>query len=340
MESSKNIGSAIFAETVLEYSSVFEYLGHSKAFEQVLLDNLLERQDDLKIDNLSVPRWLVPTEIIESHNWPSVFNVEDLHASLISCPKTSDCEDAWSFTASYVANGQRYNMKANKNSVVSNFYDNHGGSHEHTFDPGTGMRFMKTIALGLLHEQGHELSADKKPLATPENPEELRTLFKMMGNMKGEYTYKLKSYLKDKTGVIRGIIVDYTETESPTESGMNIDYTMIWKVGDEKSTEVSSHQQEVIDSAESGQHLTVRYAERGPTEDRPEDLPLVISVLTPNESTDSKSEFLPDGDNLGYETVNTSIMTTLVPYMRPYIHLDQNTPSDIFEARIPEEFVD
>ena len=340
MESSKNIGSAIYVETVLEYSSVFEYLGHSKALEQVLLDNLLESQDDLKIDNLSVPHWLVPAEIIESHNWPSVFNVEDLHASLISCPKTSDCEDAWSFNASYVVNGQSYNMTANENSVVSNYYDNHGGSHKHTFDPGTGMRFMKTIALGLLHEQGHELSVEKKPLATPENPEELRALFRMMGNMKGEYTYKLKSYIEDKTGVIRGIIVDYTETESPTESGINIDYNMIWKVGDEKSTEVLSHQREVIDSTELGQYLTVRYAERGPTEAEPEDLPFVISLLTPKEDTGSNSIFLPDGDNLSYETVNTSLMTTLVPYLRPYMHLDQNTPSDIFEARIPEEFVD
>lgn len=338
MEKSKNIGLAPFVETVLEYSSVFEYLGHSRAFEQVLLDNQLERQDDLVIDSVSVPYQLVPAEIIESHNWPSAFDVKDLKASLISCPRTSNCEEAWSFTASYVVNGQEYHMRANEDSVISNFYDNQGGSHEHTFDSGTGMRFMKTVALGLLYEQGHELSVDRAPLITPENPEELRTLFRMMGNMKGEYNYKLSAYVKDETDVDRGLMISHIETESPSESGINIDFTMIWKIGNGGSTKVSSHQQEVIDSAESGQYWSVRYAERGPTESEPGDLPFIINDF--NKNADSRLVFLPIGDNLGYETANTSIMTILVPYLRPYLHLDQNTPSEIFEAKKTEEFTD
>lgn len=340
METSKNFGSSIYAETVLEYSSVFEILGHSRAFEQVLLDNLLEREDELVIDSVNIPHHLVPAEIIASHNWTPDFDVKNLKASLIGCPPTSDCDEAWSFTTSYEVNGQKYKMRANEASVVSNFYDNNGGSHEYTFDPGTGMRFMKTIALGLLYEQGHELPADKAPLITPENPEELRTLFRMMGNMKGEYNYKLSAYVKDKTDVDRGLMIKHTETESPSESGLNIDFTMIWKIGNEKSTEVSSHQQEIIDSAESGQYWSVRYAERGPTESEPGDLPFIITDFTLNENADSKSVFLPIGDNLGYETVNTSIMTIIVPYMRPYLHLDQNTPSEIFEASKTEEFTD
>lgn len=340
MEKSNNIGSALYAETVLEYSSVFEYLGHSRAFEQVLLDNQLDRQDELAIDSVSVPYQLVPAEIIESHNWPSTFNVENLKASLISCPRTSNCEEAWSFTASYEVNGQQYNMRATKDSVISNFYDNQGGSHEHTFDLGTGMRFMKTLALGLLYEQGHELSTDKLPLITPENPNELRTLFRMMGNMKGEYNYKLSAYVKDKTDVERGLMINHTETESPSESGLNIDFTMIWKIGNGKSTEVSSHQQEVIDSAEAGQHWSVRYAERGPTESEPEDLPYILRGPGSNEYDNPRLVFMPIGNDLGYETANTSIMTIIVPYMRPYLHLDQDTPSEIFEAKKPEEFID
>lgn len=338
MKSPESLGSGIYVETVLEYSSIFEFLGHSRAFEQVLLDNLLEREDKLEIDSVYIPRNLVPAEIIESHNWPSEFSVKNLKASLISCPTTSDCDETWSFTTSYEVNGQEYEMRANETSVISNFYDNNGGSHEHTFDPGTGMRFMKTIALGLLYEQGHELSDDKTPLITPENPEELRTLFKMMGSMKGEYNYELSSYIKDKASARRGLIINYSETESPSESGLNIDYTMIWKVGDGKSTEVSSHQYELMDSAIAGQYWSFRYTERGPTESQPDDLPYPLGELDANRQLIPKLVFKPVSGNLGYETANTSLMTIIVPYMRPYIRLDEDTPNEIFEAQKPEEF--
>lgn len=335
MDRSNRLGSALYAETVLEHSAVFEYLGHSKAFEQVMLDNVTSRVDSLKIDKIAVPRVLVPENIIEWHGYPPQFNVEALEATLTSFPKTKNCEDAWSFMANYEVNFRKYYVHATKDSVVSNYFDSNGGRHEHTFDHGTGMLFVRTLALGLFHEQGNDLFGDETPVATPESEEELRRLMRMMGSMKGEYKATLSSYIKGTPNTNRGIIVHNTETESPTESGLSIDYKMIWEVADGKPTEVASHQEEVIDSALEGMSWSVRYTERKPTETGIDDLPYSLTEL--DNSGVEKSVFMQDCDNLLYEIANTSIMTIIVPHMRKYLHLDQDTPTDIFEIKKSEE---
>ena len=334
----KELGPNIFTEAVFEHTSVIEHLGHSKAFEQMLIDNLVERQDELSIDEVHVPRMYVPVELIESHNWPADFNVKDLKASLLSCPdKTANCGEAWTFNANYKVNGQAYSMVATEGSVKSNFYDNGGGSHEHTFEPGTGMRFMKTVAQGVLYERGFRIS-DKEPIILPETPDELRTLFMIVGNMKGRYDYKLHAYIPDISKPNRGLIVKHTETESPTESIINIEHAMVWKIGNGRSTEVLSHQEEVVDSAGTGLHFSVRYAQRGPTDTEPSDLPFVMNNQSAEASDKSKVVFLPLDKSLHYDIANTSIMTTIIPHLRKYLYLDQDTPSDIFN--MPEELTD
>lgn len=338
MERQHNLGSSPFVEAVLEHSSVFEHLGHSKAFEQVLLDNLIERTDELTIDEISVPKEFVPEDIIITHGWPSRFSVKDLKASLISFPKTKNCEEDWLFNADYSVDYKKYYMRATNNFVTTNYYDSNGGRHEQVLDSGMGMQFVRTLALGLSHEQGHEFPADKMPLVTPENEEVLRGLLRMMGSMKGEYKSEISSYIKGSPNSNRGIVVHHKENESPTESGLNIDYAMVWEIADGKSTKITSHQEEVIDSAIEGINWSVRYTERRPTEAEPDNLP--YSLVELDDDGTEKATFMQDCDSILYEIANTSIMTTIVPHMRKYLHLDEDTPTEIFEYRSPQDLVD
>jgi len=337
MANGNELGTTVFAEAVLRHSEAFEHLGHSRAFEQVLLDKLITRQDLLEIKSVDLPHMLVPAELIEAHNWPADFNIKDLKAEILSYPETENCEKAWLFTASYKVNGQSYFMSANEESVISNFYDNNGGNSAHRFNPGTATRFLKTIAQAVLYESGHPVS-DKTPIASPENSDELRTLLKTTGNMKGKYTYALSSFIEDSTKPNRGLIIKHKETESPRKSGLNIDFTMIWRVGDEKSTEVTSHQEEYNVGDDDGDSWSIRYAERKPTDIEPEDLPFGMDYSIVEEDDRSRVMFAPGNSGLNYEIANTSIVTLLYPYLDKHRHLDQDTPLEIEEAYLPDEF--
>ncbi len=343
MSGDHELVSTPFAEAVLRQSADFELLGHSKAFEQVLLDNHTSREDRLVLNEIRIPRFLVPAELIEVHNYPADFKVEAMDAVLESFPKTADFDATWLFTATYRVNGQNYTMTANEQKASCNTYDNVGNSAVHTLVPATAKRFLQTIARGILLENGFPVSgklSDDEDVAE----EEIRTLISSIGNLKGKHTSTIKAYIEGVDGQNntehalglpgnpnRGLLVKMLETEAPlVDSQLSLDFSMIWQLGDEAATRINSH-------IDEGNDWSVRYANRCHTDIEPEELPFSADFEVIDESDGSSVIFYPGSGGLNYEVANTSIMAVLNPLLKKYQHLDHDTPLEVDAAYLPDQ---
>lgn len=333
----QGVPSTPFAEAVLSHSADFMMLGHSLAFEQVLLDNLVKREDKLTLDRLNVPRFLMSGEMVEAHDWPADFSIEGLEAVVTEQPETDDCDEVWMFSASYKVNGQAYTMNATPDGVTSTFYDINGNPNTRTYRPGVGTSFLQTIARAILLEKGFLLSHNI-PDDFRERPEALRLIFKSIGNLAGEYSAILDAHVQDPEKPDKGLLVKFTEKESPSESEIDLDFSMLWRVGDEGTTIVRSNHQEGNVDIEAGKYWHVVFASRKPTSLGPEDLPFGMALEMIDEDEESAVKlFMPIDSGLNYEIVNTSIVTMLYPYLEKYKHLDEEPVENVDEAYIPEQ---
>jgi hypothetical protein len=321
------------SEVLYDDSCVLESLAHSLAFESILEDHQVERTVTAYCDDLDIDAKELPPELNEQYSFPSQFLLSDFSATFTTL-REDDGKPTWVMDANYNINAIPFSMVATPMETVFETESYTGNVMRYRFQPSMSQRFLFSLALSGLRVGKGFVEPDEWPeRADLKLARNLRLLGESHGNYKDRLVsflpalnppsdrIKIKGAAREFAQSERGLLVTYTQQETPRISGETLLYRMAWYLGDEMLTEAVSHQAEATGG---GAVLANRFSGRRPGDYLPDDL--VVGSMTELEEPDEGVVFDAKSDPIEYARVNATIVQLIKRYMQfpRYASLETN----------------